>query len=302
MMGVWRSVSVICKITFFFFFSPQLSNSEQKWWLKFIDYGYSYHSPYVEHCLILSLTQLGNVGENLCYSPVELGRLTAQAAVCKAAAKDRRLLTSTILAFHNTVAMQWIIHPCCAHLLYLGMVLLHNCWTYQIFVPGLVPSHVLSSVVGHVLETVLSPDFCMHWLCCYQSFHLKLTVDWRLTLKCLYPVYSYFHASMIDPWGTAGMFLGRAGIEVRLFLFFCPCSHCYEVITVLLKLWYTIQTDAELGANIFLAIIWFNFESFICCSGEKPWKYFVITRGKGELRKQFFLISSNDWLLTPFVA
>lgn len=37
----------IVKYHFVLFF-PQLSNSEQKWWLKFIDYGYSYHSPYVE--------------------------------------------------------------------------------------------------------------------------------------------------------------------------------------------------------------------------------------------------------------
>lgn len=103
MMGVWRAVSVICKITFFF--PPQLSNSEQKWWLKFIDYGYSYHSPYVEYCFILSLTQLGNVVENLCYSPAELGCLTARAALCKAAAKDHQLPTSKILAFQNTVAV-----------------------------------------------------------------------------------------------------------------------------------------------------------------------------------------------------
>uniref|UniRef100_A0A669PTN9 Lymphocyte antigen 75 n=1 Tax=Phasianus colchicus TaxID=9054 RepID=A0A669PTN9_PHACC len=32
--------------------------NEQKWWLKFIDYGYSYHSPYVAYYFILSLTQL----------------------------------------------------------------------------------------------------------------------------------------------------------------------------------------------------------------------------------------------------
>lgn len=192
----------------------------------------------------------------------------------------------------SNCSMQWIIYPCSAHLLNLGMVLLHNCWTYQIFVPGLVSSHVLSSVVGHLLETVFSPDFCMHWLCFYQSFHLKITVDWRLTLKCLYPVYSYFHASMIDPWGTAGMFLGRAGIEVWLILFFCPSSHCCEVTTILLKLWYRLQIDNKLGANIFLAIIWFNFESCTCCSWEKPWQYFLLTRGKCEFRKQLF------WLVT----
>lgn len=87
-----------------------------------------------------------------------------------------------------------------------------NCWTYNIFISSLV-------CVGH-LETVSSPNFCLHWHCCYQSFSMKVTLDWRLTLKYLYPVYSYFHASMIDYWEIAGIFPERTGIEVRLFLFF----------------------------------------------------------------------------------
>ncbi|KAJ7405621.1 hypothetical protein BTVI_67932 [Pitangus sulphuratus] len=32
----------------------KLSNSEQKWWLKFIDYGYSYHSPFLRECWYVS--------------------------------------------------------------------------------------------------------------------------------------------------------------------------------------------------------------------------------------------------------
>lgn len=74
---------------------------------------------------------------------------------------------------------------------------------------------------------------------------MKVTLDWRLTLKYLYPVYSYFHASMIDYCEIAGTFPERTGTEVRLFLFFHPLCYCCVylkrkkvVITVLSKLFY----------------------------------------------------------------
>lgn len=114
----------------------------------------------------------------------------------------------------------------------------------------------------HLLETVTSPNFCLHWLCCYQSFHLKIILDWRLTLKCLFPVYSYFHASMIDSWEIAGMFLERTGIEVRLFLFFSSLSllyffkkksssnYCSAQTLTLNTNWYWIRSEWLLGDNL----------------------------------------------------